>query len=268
MNTPSGISVNPAANAMSYRALLDAATLADRLNQFNEAKRWRSQAMQLKTAWQKANQSEFSGFVNGLWPSGIAEGEQVVMARSLQQRWDSARDAAGDFQPIPQAMHVNIAEAHQWLLLNQPDHVWSALKWFWRNQASPGLYTWSGDPNEQSELTEPKSFSQWHRLRGWIHPQNITPHYWTSAEMLLLQLDMLTYINHAGKAPVLVIGEGIPKDWLSQPMSIRDQRLEGNLVDWTWDGRQMKVQIKGQKMAVQLGPAFSSKTPLQVELRK
>jgi hypothetical protein len=269
-NTPGTIGINPAANIMSYRALLDAATLADRLQQANDAKRWRSQAAQLKTAWQKANQTGFSAFTDGLWPSGIAQSDsrterlsvRVVMAQALQQRWEASRDATGAFRPTPQAMHATIAEAHQWILLDRPDRVWSALKWLWQNQTSPGLYTWSGD----DEIAAPKSFSQWHRLRGSISPPQLTPHYWTAAEMLLLQLDMLAHVDRASSSPTLVIGAGIPKDWVSKPMSVKGQLVEGNLVNWDWDGQQMNVQIKGETMKVKVGSVFPNGTQIKVDI--
>ncbi len=260
-NTPGTISINPAANLMSYRALLDAATLADRLQQTADAKRWRSQAAQLKTAWQKSNQTGFSSFTNGLWPSGIAQGDRAVMAQALQQRWEAARDATGAFRPIPQPLHANLAEAHQWILLDRSEWAWSALKWFWQNQASPGVYTWSGD----SESVAPKSFSQWQRLRGSVKPPYFTTHYWTAAEMLLLQLDMLTYVDRSTSSPTLVIGAGIPKEWLSQPLSVKGQLVEGNLVNWDWDGNRMNVQIGAETMKVKVGSSFPNQTQIKVE---
>jgi len=262
-NTPGAISINPGASVMSYRALLDAATLAARLQQSDRAQHWRSQAAQLKTTWQTANQTEFSAVTNGLWPSGIADSDarteqlsrRAVVEQALQQRWAS-RDAT--------PMHANIAAAHQWVLLDRADRLWPQLKWFWQHQASPGLYTWSGDRDQPGEIAQPQSFSQWQRWRGSIDPSHLTPHYWTTAEMLLLQLDLLAYVDRTTNSPVLTIGAGMPPEWPSQPMSVTGRLVEGNLVNWAWDGRQMNVQIKGEKMAIKLGAAFPPTAPVNV----
>jgi hypothetical protein len=265
-NTPGSISLDPAASVMSYRALQDAALLADRLKQPDDAKRWRSQAEQLKIAWQEANQREFSSFSNGLWPSWIAASERSALTQTLQQRWDESRDTAGAFRQAPRSLNLAIAEAHQWLLLDRPDRVWATLKWFWQNQASPGLYTWWGDRDESGEIPMPKHFSQWHRLRGRLNPSQLTPHYWTAAEMLLLQLDMLTYIDRSVSSPTLVIGAGISPEWLDKPMSVRGQLLEGNWVNWAWDGKQINVQIKGETMNVRAGSGFPPETLINLDV--
>jgi hypothetical protein len=83
--------------------------------------------------------------------------------------------------------------------------------------------------------------------------------------MLLLQLDMLAYIDRSADLPTLVIGAGIPTDWLSRAMSVSGRSVEGNLVNWAWDGRQMKVQITGtEKMAVKLGVSFPRQATINV----
>ncbi len=280
-NTPNTINLDPSANVISYRALLDAATLADRLKQPESAKLWRSQAENLKAVWQKdnpistqANQQpkskiklpEFSAFTDGLWPSGIAEGDRVALTQVFQKRWAGLKDKSGAFTPASPSIQANIAEAHQWVLLDQPEWVWQALKWTWQNQASSGLYTWSGDRNELSDNALPNSFSQWQRLRGRVSATQLTPHYWTSAEMLLLQLDMLTCVDRSTTPSTLIIGAGIPKDWLSKSISVKGQLIEGNLIDWAWDGKQMNVQIKGEPLKVKLSSVFPNGTSLKSEV--
>ncbi|NMF60554.1 hypothetical protein [Pseudanabaena yagii] len=281
-NVPNAINIDPSANVISYRALLDAATLADRLKQSESAKLWRLQAEKLKAVWQKDNpistqsapqqpkskapQPEFSAFTDGLWPSGIAEGDRNALNQVFQKRWEGLRDKTGAFRPSTPSMQANIAEAHQWVMLDQPDRLWQALKWIWQNQASSGLYTWASDRDDPSDRALPKSFSQWQRLRGRVNPTQLTPHYWTSAEMLLLQLDMLSYVNRSTNTPTLIIGAGIPKDWLNKSISIKNQLLDGNLVDWNWDGKQINVQIKGESLDIKLGSSFPNGTQLKVEI--
>ena len=60
----------------------------------------------------------------------------------------------------------------------------------------------------------------------------------TAAEMLLLQLDMLAYVDETDAKPAIVIGAGIPPAWLDRPMSVRGLSTQSGQVDWTWDGRQ------------------------------
>jgi len=266
MNKTTGaINLNPAANAMSYRALLDAATLADRLKKPNDAKHWRSQAELLKTAWQKANETRFAELTNALWPSGIAEDSRDILTQKLQERWNASQKATGSSRKTT-PIQSQLSEAHQWLLLNQPEQVWSTIKWAWQNQASQGLYTWWGDQDEKRQSPMPKSFSQWHRFRRWIARPYLIPHYWTSAEMLLLQLDMLAYIDHSRSSPTLIVGAGIPPEWLKQPISVKGLLVDGNLVSWNWDGKQIQVQIQGEKLNIKVGAAFPSETPINVEV--
>jgi hypothetical protein len=267
-STPGLIGLDPMANLMSYRALLDAATLADRVKQSDLAIRWRSQATQLQTAWQKAFAAQFAGidatYTNGLWPSGIAVANQSVFVQGLEARWKVAHDDKGNLHQLPENTNFSLAEAHQWLFLNQPERVWTTLNWFWQNQASPGLYTWWGKNDDPKGTRIPASLSQWHRFRGWVNPPHITPHYWTAAEMLLLQLDMLAHINSTASSPTLVIGAGIPKEWLNQPMNVKGLYVGDSVVSWVWDTKQMNVQIRGKRMNVQLGSVFPANIPVKV----
>lgn len=267
-NSPGVISIDSAANIMSYRALLDAATLAERINQSADAQRWRSQAEQLQQTWQKSFKSKFASldatYTSGLWPSGIVNSIQSEFAEGLQARWDESRDDRGALRQPPPDPYSTLAETHQWLLLGKHDQVWSTLQWFWANQSSPGLYTWWGINEEPDGILVPKNFSHWHRFRGWINPPHITPHYWSAAEMALLQLDMLAYVDR--ETNTLVLGAGIPEQWLNQPMSIKGLLAGSSLVDWSWDGKQMNVQINGSKMNVKLGSTFPANTPVRVTM--
>jgi hypothetical protein len=159
-------------------------------------------------------------------------------------------------------MYSNVVQAHQWLWADRAEPVWSRLQWLWENQASPGLFTW-GDRNAPEAM--PKSFSQWNRFRGWVNPAHITPDYRTAAEMLLLQLDMLTYLEQSQQSPTLVIGAGIPETWLSKPMKVKGQLIKDRLIDWSWDGTQMNVKIYGKPIKVKLGSNFPIKTVINTE---
>lgn len=267
---PGLIALDPAANFMAYRALLNAATLADRLKKPEIASRWRSQATQLQNTWRETFNQIFAGvdatYTSGLWPSGLATANQAAFVEGLENRWNNTHDEQGILRQLPNNTNVDVAEAHQWLYLNRPDRVWSTLQWFWQHQASPGLYTWWGDRGGNSGVIRPESLSQWHRFRGWINAPHSTPDYWTAAEMVLLQLDMLAYVNPTPTNPTLVIGAGIPQKWLTQPFSIKNLPAMGNIVSWDWDGKQVTVTLQGEKVDIQLGKLFPENTPLKVNM--
>ena len=246
-------------NAVSYRGLLDAASLAERVNHPADAKRWRIKAAELQKAWIKAFKPPESDndrtYISSLWQSWIAASHQDSLLQRLQKRWSEIRDDKGAFRQPRLWTYFDVAETHQWLFLGKPEQVWTNLKWFWEHQASPGLYTW-WEGGEQG--------ASWQDVRGWVNAPHTTPHYWTASEMLLLQLDMLAYIDQAENESTLVIGAGIPVEWIEQPMSVKKLSMPNNQVDWSWDGRQMNIKIRGKKINVRLGSAFPSNTPVKV----
>jgi hypothetical protein len=250
-------------NAVSRRGLLDAAALSERLGERDGAGIWRSRAEELKAAWEKAFRPDDPKpndrtFATGLWPTWIASSAKDAFRRGLEARWERVHDADGAFRTKPLWTYIELAGAHQWLLLGRPDRAWATLRWFWANQASPGLFTWWEDE------TEGNAYGGWERIRGWVKPPNSQPHYWTSAAMLLLQLDMLAFADLSGPAPELVVGAGVPPAWLQRAMSARGISTRLGRVDWTWDGREMRVTVTGPKCAVRLGPSFPQGTPLSV----
>ena len=254
-------------NAVSYRGLLNAASLADRMSQPDSAQRWREAAAKLQTAWEDTflNSAEADNnrtYISALWPTWIGEDKKEAITQQLESRWEKSRDASGNLKKTPLWTYFDLAEAHQWLFVDRPERLWTTLRWFWNHQSSPGLYTWwEGDDEENT-------FNRWENVRGWVTPPNVTPHYWTSAEMLLMQLDMLAYSDLSANQPTVVIGAGIPQDWLEKPMSINGMSMPNGRLDWRWDGQKMWVTIidkkAGEEMKVQLGSVFPAGTPLEV----
>ena len=232
-------------NAVSYLGLIKAASIAERIGRPGDALRWRGEAVNLGEAWRVAFKPPDSknerALICGFWPAWVAAPHKEPYLHGLQESWVAKRNADGDFLKTPLWTYFDIAEAHQWLYANRPDHVWPTLRWFWNHQASPGLYTW------WEGATGGKGYRRWERVRGWINPSHITPHYWTAAEMLLLQLDMMGYVNKSENTPTLIIGAGIPRDWLRQAMSVKNLRIEEGQVDWNWDTQQMQVKIRSTK---------------------
>jgi hypothetical protein len=249
-------------NAVSYRGLLDAASVAERSGHHDDAMRWRGAAARLQRAWETAfvppESDNDRTFVASLWPTGIGYDIESKIRRELEKRWDLARTADGDLREQPLWTYFTVAEAHQWLFIGDTDRVLPTLRWFWSHQASPGLYTWwEGLDN---------SFLDWNKIRGWVKPIYITPHYWTAAEMMLLQLDMLGYEPPVPE-PSLVIGAGVPREWLKQPLRIQQLSLRSGRLNWTWDGHAVSIQTSWNidVRRVRLGTAFPAETPIRIQ---
>lgn len=249
-------------NAVSYRGLLSAAELGERLKKGDEANNWRARAADLSQAWAKAfNSSEADNertYVAGLHPTWVVP-DTAAFQKKLEERRTRTHDAQNRLKEKPLWTYFTLAEAHQWLVLGRPDKAWNDVRWFWDNQGSPGLYTWWEGEGEEN------TFHRWEQVRGWVTPPHVTPHYWTAAEMLLLQLDMLAYLDESGAEPTLVIGAGVPEAWLAKPMNVEGLTTRLGGVDWQWKGGKMTVWLHGAKCAVKLGPAFKSNTSLKVK---
>jgi hypothetical protein len=240
-------------NAVSYRGLNSAAELADRLDKTAEANGWRDRAAALKQAWAKAFVSSEADnertYICGLYPAWIVT-DKDTFQNKLAERRAKSHDAEDRLKDKPLWTYFNVAEAQQWLVLGQPEKAWNDLRWYWDHQASPGLFTWWEGSGEEN------TFHRWEQARGWVAPPHVTPHYWTAAEMLLLQLDMLAYLDESGGESTLVIGAGIPKEWLDMTMSAKGLSTRLGKVDWEWRKGRMTVWVRGGKEAVRLGPAF------------
>jgi hypothetical protein len=250
-------------NAVSYRGLTDAAHMAIRVGEPDIARRWQAKAERLRRAWERAfvppESDNDRTYVNSLWPTGVANSSKGALRDALDSRWARLRLSDGAYRDRPLWTYFDIGEAHQWLLLGDPERVWKTLRWFWGHQASPGLYTWwEGDHAENN-------FHRWDGIRGWLHPPHVTPHYWTAAEMALLQIDMLGYWDAWADEPTVIIGAGIPPDWLRSPMHVSGLSVPGGRLDWNWDGRRMKVRLTDQAAQVRLAAVFPPRTPIQIE---
>lgn len=254
-------------NAVSYLGLIEAAVLATRLEKFDEAQHWQQQANALKQAWTRAFTPPHSDnertYISALWPSWIATDVENKLQSQLEQRWQTQHDATNQPKQRPLWTYFNLAESHQWLYLGQPERVWSTLSWFWSHQSEPNLYSWwEGDGEENS-------FGIWQNVRGWVNPKGVNPHYWTAAEMALLQMDMLGYIDQRHDKHTLVLGAGIPQDWLSHDMDVEQLKVGAYTIDWHWHNGTMQVVIDGhQPISVRLANTFPQDTPLTITYRQ
>jgi hypothetical protein len=83
--------------------------------------------------------------------------------------------------------------------------------------------------------------------------------------MLLLQLDMLGYEPPVSE-PSLVIGAGVPREWLTQPLRVQQLSLRSGWLDWTWDGGAVTIHTSWEidPRRVRLGAAFPPHTPMRI----
>jgi hypothetical protein len=182
-----------------------------------------------------------------------------MFLKGLEESWMEWESHQGPTGRPPPRSCLDLAQAHQWLSFDRADRAGSVLRWFWEHQASPGLFTWWDDESSGA------SYHGWEDVRGWVHPPVVQPHYGIAAQVLLLQLDMLAYLDPAEEEPTLVVGAGVPREWLEAPLSVRGISTRLARVDWTWKDGKMHVAIHGQRLRVRAGPAFGAGTPLSVE---
>lgn len=247
-------------NAAAYRGLVCAVSMAQRTGHLDEAKNWGEKAGQLRAAWNRAFKSgKFQNernYICALHPMYVVEDPKDFL-KSFEPYFNGTHGDSGNLSGTPLWTYFNVAQAHQWLVLGQADTVWRELDWFWEHQASPGLFTWWEGSGEEN------NFGRWAEMaRGWVRPPHVTPHYWTAAEMLLLQLDMLARVDET-MAPTLVIGAGIPKAWLDKPMDVAGIGTRFGKVDWKWREGKLSVNQHGRKLPVKLGAAFPENTELR-----
>jgi hypothetical protein len=251
--------------ALSYRGLRMAQRLGQSLGREGEIASAQPLAERLQRGWHAClGRKEYVNertYMSGLWPTWITGGDYQLYRQGLEQRWQTEH-GGGTYPKRPLWTYFTVAEAHQWLLLDEPQQVWQTLRYFWQNQCSPGLYTyWEGDREENA-------FDLWRNIRGWVAPKSVNPHYWTAAEMLLLQVDMLAYVNEAGPQPELVIGGGVPAEWAKQRLSVTGLPTLVGIVDWSYDGQgNLDVRLHGHKScAARVGTGFGPGAKINLRL--
>lgn len=277
-------------NAISYLGLVRAARIATSLGETQYADRWNAAAESLRKAWigkfaeggrlaagevpvgQKIrafgrrqlgliNDDDWYDrlWISPIWPSRIGTDVTEQVSKWLEARWESRRLSGGGFKTPPLWTYFDIAEAHQWLELGDRAKVWAILEWFWKNQPAPGLYQWWAGSSEENSL------GRWDQVRGWVNPPYALPHYWTAAEMLLLQLDMLVSWRQDSSNYTLTIGGGVPDAWVAHRLSVRNVPIPGGRVSWQWDGAELSVEIDSDKtFHLDPGPAFPRNTKVRV----
>jgi hypothetical protein len=243
-------------NAISYRGLVQASRLVILLKDSSYATQCLQKAAEIKNAWTNAfgkkKYENERNFMISIWPSWITDKTNTLFAKQIEEKHQLEWGDEPAPKERPLWTYFTVAEAHQWLFLDRPDRTWKALHFFWNNQCSPGLYSfWEGSGEENT-------FKQWEHYRGWLQPKYVTPHYWTASEMTLLQMDMLTYIDESKKEYEIVIGAGVPEEWLSEKISVQYYRTKAGTISWEYKNNTLYVTIQNapKKYTVRAGVNF------------
>lgn len=242
--------------AISYRGLLQASRLATHFKETALAAQCMQKAAKLKEGWtanfgknEKYNNER--NFMISIWPSWMTNKNNELFEQKITEAHNAEwKGEAPKERPL--WTYFTVAEAHQWLYMDRPDVTWNTLRYFWRNQCSPGLYTyWEGNGEENS-------FRQWEAYRGWLEPKYVTPHYWTASEMALLQMDMLVYVNEANDDYEIVVGSGVPPEWLNENMSFVGYKTKAGTVSWEYKNNVLNVIVSNanKKYRVRQGINF------------
>jgi hypothetical protein len=245
------------ASAISARGLADAAGIARALGYGAEARRWSDEAAGLVESWSGAvppSMTEEAAYIFSAWPAELPDTgrDGAGLRDAALRRWVARWDSAGGFlgEPRPSQPARELGEAHTWLAWGDPTRAWVPLRWLWDHQSIPGLYTW-WDSDRPID-----SYGRWDNSRGWADSSDVTPSYLATAEMLLLQLDILGSVRQEDGQPTAVLGAGLPRNWLHHPVGVTALRLAGRRVDWEWDGSVARVTVHGPPLRCRLAPTF------------
>jgi hypothetical protein len=100
---------------------------------------------------------------------------------------------------------------------------------------------------------------------GWTQPPHVTPHYWTAAQMALLQLDMLVAVDETSPTPKLLIGLGLQPDWMNQKLSAKNLLTRLGKTSWEWNKGRLTVWHQGTPAEIIPGPHFPANTELRLK---
>ncbi|MCU0241631.1 MAG: hypothetical protein MUF51_04335 [Vicinamibacteria bacterium] len=247
----------PARNARSVRAadalgLTRAARLAERRGSAAEAARWRDRARSLRSPWGADDSTAANdlSLLTALWPTASVDGDRDALIQALTARYEARHDHAGAYLATPASARDELLEAHQWLLLGRGERAYRTLQALWSLSPVPGLAALWGD--------EP-GLGRWEKSRGFLEAPFVMPHYGAAAEALLLALDSLVAVDETASEPTLVVGAGVPREWLSQNVGVSGWRTRYGQVSFYARKDQLSVTVAGPKCTVRPGPAFDAR---------
>jgi hypothetical protein len=177
-------------------------------------------------------------YTGSIWPTGYADPDDPHVREVFDRFWATVRYPGGVHVPEPEWTYFEAGQAHNLVLLGHRERAWVTIRHFLDESTAPGLYT------QHEGIGDENSSLQWQRSRGWDDIPHVTPHGWTAAEFLLLLRDCLLRETPDG---ALVVGSGIPAEWLSQSFSFTGMPSWFGLVDVAWDADDQELTVRTER---------------------
>ena len=192
---------------------------------------------------------------SALWPTWTGAPSRSALTSLFAERhaeeWGQSGPSVRYAEPASA-----VAMAHQLLYVGETEAARARLDWFLANTQAPHLAQWGATAFNETPR------GAWASLRAAPPAEQlIQPHYWTAAEMAMLQLDMLAYVEPiAGREPVLHIGAGSTPAWRGRASAAGPIMTELGPVCWRWDGRSLRVSAP-EGVRLQAAGVFAGLTP-------
>ena len=215
-------------NGWAYLGLRRAIEAGRRLGE--DVSAWESELADHKAAIERTMPGNFGendrDYTGSIWPTGYADPNDPEVREVFEKFWHRERFPDGVHHPEPEWTYFEAGQAHNFMFLGQRDRTWVTIEHFLTNSTAPGLYT------QHEGIGDENSSLQWQRSRGWDLTPHVTPHGWTSAELLLLLRDCLARETVDG---ALVIGSGIPESWLASDFAVTGLPSHFGAIDFAWN---------------------------------
>ena len=225
-------------NSFAYLGLRRAAICAAALGL--DGSRYDQEADRMKEALLKKVPEHFGkdprDINSAFWPTGWAPKDNEGILNAFEAFWDTERCPNNTYTREPLWTYFEAGQAHNYLLLGQRDRAAVTVETFLKVHTAPGLYTYpEGKDDENSSLL-------WQRTRGWDQIKYVTPHGWTAAEVFTLLRDCLARED----GDKLILGSGVPKDWMTNPFSVKDMPTYFGKLSFEYEpvGKTVSVQIE------------------------
>lgn len=238
-------------NAFAYAGLVSAAKLGEKLEDKN-AKRFQHYAEILRTRMLEQAEDKFCRDERdtfcAFWPTFWADRNNEAIINGYENYWYSKWNVQGKQMHEPLWTYFEVGDAHNRMILGQKERGWAILEHYISNHTFPGLYTHNeGDRDENSVLLI------WEKCRGWDKNTTTTPTGWTAAELFLLLRDCL--IREENEQ--LIIGEGIPDEWLKEDFSVKNLSSSFGRVSFEYSASERVFNVTTER------DAENVKTPLE-----
>ncbi len=201
-------------NAFSFMGLTAIAELAGILGYEEEANLYHKEAAELREALHSYSATNFGqnerDFVCAIWPTKAFEPGWEPLTELYEKWWHQVRlDEKGRYKPEPLWKYFELGQAHNYLLLGERTKALQTVNYYLEHHDVQNLYGWLEDSYDIAE--------NWSQIEGWYRLPSRQPHGWVSSEFLLLLRDLWLYEN----AETLVLGQGIPAEWLQKGKKVQ-----------------------------------------------